>query len=118
MMISEDYQKLWGEVKEFASLELKYAKLTFVEKLIVLLSMMVVTLVCVLLGVCVLFYLSLMVLDVLEQVFNSVWLARLVLAACFAILIGLFLAFKKVLVINPIAKVVSKMFLTPNDFKK
>lgn len=109
--------KLTDEIKEmvtqginWAKLEIEYLKLTAVEKAIILISMMVIGAVFILL----LLPAVLMFLFALAQVFVDL-MPRAVAYVCVGgivlVLLGVLVIFRKQLVINPVAKFISKVLL-------
>ena len=109
--------KLTDEIKElltqsvnWAKLEIEYLKLTAAEKIIIIVSMMVI-------GVVVLLLLLpaiLMFLFALAQVFIDfmpVAVAYVCIGGIVLLLLGMLVIFRKALVINPVAKFISKVLL-------
>lgn len=116
--------KLTDEIKEmltqganWARLEIEYLKLTAAEKIIILVSMMVIGAVVLLL----LLPVILMFLFALAQVFID-FMPKAVAYVCVGgivlLLLGFLFLFKKQLVINPVAKFISKVLLETQAEKK
>lgn len=116
--------KLTDELKElvtqginWAKLEVEYLKLTAAEKLIILVSMMVISVVVLLL----LLPAVIMFLFALAQVFIGflpVAVAYVVVGGIVLLLLGILVIFRKQIIINPVAKFISKVLLDKNDDKK
>ena len=113
--ITDEIKELLTQSVNWAKLEVEYLKLTAAEKIIILLSMMVI-------GIVVLILLLpaiLMFLFALAQVFIGfmpVAVAYVCVGAIVLILLGLLVIFRKHLVINPVAKFISKVLLdTPGS---
>ena len=109
--------KLTDEIKEiitqgsnWARLEIEYLKLTAAEKTIIIVSMMVIGAVFLLL----LLPVILMFLFALAQVFIDFMpkaVAYVSVGGIVLLLLGILVIFKKQLVINPVAKFISKVLL-------
>lgn len=107
---TEELKELITQGVNWAKLEVEYLKLTAAEKLIILLSMMVIGLVVLLL----LLPAVIMFLFALAQVFIDflpVAVAYVCVGGIVVILLGLLVIFRKQLVINPVAKFISKVLL-------
>lgn len=108
--LTDDIKELITQSINWAKLEVEYLKLTAAEKVIILISMMVI-------GVVVLLLLLpaiLMFLFALAQVFIGfmpVAVAYVVVGGIVLLLLGLLVLFRKQLVINPVAKFISKVLL-------
>ena len=115
--ITDEIKEMLSQGVNWAKLELEYLKLTAAEKVIILLSMLVIGAVVLLL----LLPVILMFLFALAQVFIDIMpkaLAYVTVGGIVLILLGVLILFKKQLVINPVAKLISKVLLdTPQDKK-
>ena len=110
-----DYKKLFAEARKHLSLEWDYTKLTAVEKLAVLLSAVAFVAVVFVIGLFVLYHLFTALVTVLATALGSVWGAHLIAVAILLVLMLLVFAFKKQLIVDPITRFVSKLFLKPED---
>jgi len=110
-----DYKQLLLEAKKFFSLEWDYNKLTAVEKLAILLSTTAFIVVLIIIGTFVLHYLFAALITVLADALQCRWAAYLIAAGILLVLLLVVVAFKKQLIVNPIARFVSKLFLKPED---
>lgn len=110
-----DYKELWQEIKKFFTLELNYTKLTAVEKLSVILSAVAFIGVLMILGACLLFYASTALVFLISDLIGSTWGAYLIVAGVLILLMFIVAAFKKKLIINPVTKFLTKLFLNPKD---
>lgn len=114
--ITDEIKELFAQSVNWAKLEIEYLKLTAAEKLIILVSMMVI-------GVVVLLLLLpaiLMFLFALAQVFIGfmpVAVAYVCVGGIVVILLATLVLFRKSLVINPVAKFISKVLLENVDKK-
>ena len=109
-----DYKKLINEGRQYLSLEMKYGKLTAVEKLSVLLSAIAFVAVIVIIGAFALFYLVAALIHVLES-WVGLWGANLIVVFALLLLILGVVAFKQKLIIDPITRFVTKLFLNANE---
>ena len=110
-----DYKKLFTEARKYFSLEWDYTKLTAVEKLAVLLSAVACVAVVIIIGTFVLHHLFAALIGVLTTALGCAWGAHLIAAAILIVLLLVVFAFKKQLIVNPVARFVSKLFLKPGD---
>jgi hypothetical protein len=110
-----DYKKLFTEARKYFSLEWDYTKLTAVEKLAVLLSAIAFVAVVFIIATFVLFHLFTALVTALAAALDSVWAAHLIAVAILLVLLLLVFAFKKQLIVNPVTRFVSKLFLKPED---
>ncbi|MEG0012081.1 MAG: phage holin family protein [Muribaculaceae bacterium] len=108
-----NYHKTWEEVKKYLTLQLEYSKLTAIEKLTIILSAMAVSAVALILGAGVLFYLSFALVHSIEEWIGSTVWAYLLVSLFFAIVLIFVFVLKKRLIIDPIARFLSKLFLDP-----
>ncbi len=110
-----DYKKLFNEARKYFSLEWDYTKLTAIEKLAVLLSSIAFLAVVIILGTFALAYVFSALIDVLAVALGCTWGAQLIAAAILLVLLLVVFAFKKQLIVDPVARFVSKLFLKPDD---
>lgn len=112
--ITDELRELFAQSINWAKLEVEYLKLTAAEKLIIIVSMMVISTVVLLL----LLPAIMMFLFALAQVFIGfmpVAVAYVCVGGIVVILLGLLVLFRKQLVINPVAKFISKVLLGNNQ---
>ncbi len=110
-----DYKRLILEGKRYLKYELSYNKLTAVEKLAVLLSSIALIAVIAIVGAFVLSYLGSTLAMAIAQASGAVWVGNLVVASLFLVLLLVVVALRKTLIIDPITRFVTKLFLTPDD---
>ncbi len=110
-----DYKKLFNEARKYFSLEWDYTKLTAVEKMAVLLSSIAFLAVVIILGTFALAYVFSALIDVLAAALGCTWGAQLIASAILLVLLLVVFAFKKQLIVDPVARFVSKLFLKPDD---
>jgi hypothetical protein len=110
-----DYKKLLIEARKFFSLEWEYTKLTAVEKTAVLLSATAFVAVVIIIGTFVLHHLIAALVTVLASALGSAWGAHLIAALILLLVLLVVFAFKKQIIVDPVARFVSKLFLKPDD---
>ena len=110
-----DYKKLFNEARRYFSMEWDYTKLTAVEKLAVLLSAVAFVAVVIIIGTFILHYLFSALISILASAMGCAWCAHLIAAAILLVLLLVVFAFKKQLIVDPVARFVSKLFLKPED---
>lgn len=110
-----DYKKLFNEARKYFTLEWDYTKLTAVEKLVVLLSSIAFVAVVIIIGTFALAYVMSALIDVLATAMGCTWGAQLIAAALLLVLLLVVFAFKRQIIVDPVARFVSKLFLKPED---
>ena len=110
-----DYKKLFNEARKFFALEWDYTKLTAVEKLAVLLSATAFVAVVLIISTIALSYLFSALITVLASALGCEWGAQLIAAALLLLLLLVVVAFKQRIIVDPITRFVSKLFLKPED---
>jgi ascorbate-specific PTS system EIIC-type component UlaA len=110
-----DYKKLFTEARRFFSMEWGYTKLTAVEKLAVLLSAVAFVAVVIIIATFVMHHLFTALIGVLASALGCAWGAHLIAAAILLVLLLVVFAFKRQLIVDPVARFVSKLFLKPED---
>jgi len=109
-----DYKKLIDEGRQYLSLEMRYGKLTAVEKLSVLLSAIAFVAVIVIIGGFALFYLISAAVHLLE-LWVGLWGAYLIVVLALLMLMVVIVAFKRQLIVDPITRFVTRLFLNANE---
>ena len=110
-MAENKYEELWAELKKYLTLQIDYAKLTTVEKLVVLLSAIAMVAVMLILGACVLFYLSFAVVFMLSDAIGSTWGAYLIVSGIFLVLMVGVYALRQKLILDPVSRFLTRLFL-------
>lgn len=110
-MAENKYEELWAELKKYLTLQIDYAKLTTVEKLVVLLSAIAMVAVMLILGACVLFYLSFAVVFMLSDAIGSTWGAYLIVSGIFMVLMLVVYAMRQKLILDPVSRFLTRLFL-------
>lgn len=110
-MAENRYEELWAELKRYLTLQIDYAKLTTVEKLVVLLSAVAMVAVLLILGACVLFYLSFAVVFMLSDAIGCTWGAYLIVSGAFVVLMLIVVAMRQKLILDPVSRFLTRLFL-------
>lgn len=103
-------KSMWLRLKELLILKFEYTRLTFAEKLTMLLAMLVICFAGLLMGMITIFFLSVALAEWIALSIGMSWSCLIVAGVYVLMMIGLF-AFRKTLVINPISRFVTKMFM-------
>ncbi|MBQ0114998.1 MAG: phage holin family protein [Bacteroidales bacterium] len=110
-----DYKKLLLEAKEHFKLEMDYTKLTAVEKTSILLSRIALVGALAIVGGIVMFFISTALATVLAKATGSEFAANMIIAAILIVIAILIGFLRKPLIMDPITRFVTKLFLNPND---
>lgn len=109
----EEIRSLFDQSKTWLKLEVEYFKLTAAEKITLLVGSLIIGFVALLLGAIVLIMLSFALAEVFKLFMNSA-LAYLSTAGAICILLGLFFIFRRPLLMNPIARLITRVFFDKN----
>ncbi len=109
---AENFKQLYDDVKKYVFLQSEYIKVEFVEKLTILLSTLLIITLITVLAVIALFYLFFSFAYALVPIVGSLSVSFSIIAGIYIVLIGLLVLFRKILVINPLVKFLSDLFLT------
>lgn len=110
-----DIKKLIDEGRRYLKLELNYSKLTAVEKMSILLSGIALVAVLVVLGAFAMLYIGNTLVKLLATALDSQWAANLLVALLIVLLMVLLVLLRKPLIVDPITRYITKLFLSPND---
>lgn len=106
----DEIKEIFTQSKNWVKLEVEYAKLTLAEKFTILLTTMIIGVVCLLFGMVALIILSLSLAH-LFMLFMAPALAYLSVAGVIVLLLVLVYLLRKPLLLNPIAKYLTKLIL-------
>lgn len=106
-----DNDSLLNDVKKYIDLNIDYMKVAGTEKLAIILSGIAVVAAVMILGGIALFYISFSGVYLIEAWVGSESLAYLIVGIIMLILLLIVYAFRMKLIVNPIARFVSKLFL-------
>ncbi len=107
----ENFQQLYDDVKKYIQLQTEYVKVEFVEKLTVLVSALLIIFLVIILIMGALFYLFFSVAYLLEPIAGSMTISFLIISAFYLLLTFLLFVFRKKLIINPLVRFLSRLFL-------
>ncbi|MDE6339382.1 MAG: phage holin family protein [Muribaculaceae bacterium] len=109
--LTDELKDLLMQGKEWARLEVEYAKLTVAEKFTVLMSTMIIGAICLLMGVVVLIMLAFALVELFMLMMPAA-LAYLTVAGILCVLIGVIYLLRRPLMLNPIARFITKLFIS------
>ncbi len=107
---TNQFKEFISEGKEYLKLRLEYGKLTVTEKLSILLSNLAVGMIGVLLAVIAFFFLSMAAIDWMAGYLGATW-SCLIMAGLYLLLIVSLIVFRKPLILNPMARMISRIIL-------
>ena len=114
----ESFKEYISPFQRIARLYIHSGKLTLTEVLTQIMAAIVIAAVCLLFVIIALAFVSYGVIDALSQSMPAVW-AYLIVGGFYMLLIALMIVFKHTLIINPIARFLSKIILdTPDSHKE
>lgn len=103
-------KSLWDEIRRYLELNLEYAKLTGAEKTTILLTAVATAAIVGVLAILIFFFLSIACVHWLGMVI-SMALAYTVMAGVYVLLLVVAVVFRRQLIIDPVAKFISRLFL-------
>lgn len=107
---SESLSTLWLKLKQLAQLKYDYARLTFAEKLTMLLAMFALGLVCLFGVMIMLFFLSVALAECMASSIGMAW-ACTIIAGIYLIVLVIVVCLRKQLIVNPISRFITKLLL-------
>jgi len=108
---ADNFQQLYDDVKKYVELQTEYVKVEFVEKLTILLSTLLIIGIVMVLVIAALFYLFFSLAYALQPLFGSLALSFALITCIYVLLIVLFMIYRKRIVINPLVRFLSNLFL-------
>lgn len=114
---TEAYTLLYEEGRRLVGLEIENARLLATEKLTLLFGRICLVAVCFVLSACVLIFLSMSISDLLLRNLTP-WATYMIVGGFYALLILIVALFRRSLIVNPIARYLSKVILTPRPDDK
>ncbi len=109
----ESYQRLLRECKRLVNLEVENAKLALAEKLTLLLGRIALTASCFVIAACVVIFLSMSIADLLLRSLEP-WATYMIVAGFYSLLIIIVIACRRTLIIDPIARYITLVLLSPD----
>jgi hypothetical protein len=111
----ENFQQLYDDVKKYVLLQTEYVKVEFVEKLTILLSTLLVIGLIIVLVIIALFYLFFSIAYAVEPLVGSLSMSFGIISVVYAVLIVFLVLLRKRLVVSPLARFLTDLFLTKNQ---
>ncbi len=108
--LTDEIKDLFSQGRDWIKLEVEYAKLTLAEKFTILASAMIIGAVCLLMGMVVLILLAFSLVEVFKMLMAP-GLAYLSVAGVICILIVLLYVMRKPILLNPIARFITRLFI-------
>ena len=115
--VNEEIKAVGHDLKEWLTLELEYMKLTAAEKVSVLVSTLILVIVLFIVFMVVLIVFAFALVD-LFNLFMPHALACVTVGGILLLLIGALYLLRNALVVNPITRLITKLFLTPKKNEK
>lgn len=115
--VTDEVRSVVSDVKDWLSLEIDYMKLTAAEKVSVLVSTLILVIVLFIIFMVVLILFAFALVD-LFNLFMPHSLACVSVGGILLLLIGCLFLLRNKLVVNPITKLITKLFLTPKKNEK
>lgn len=107
----QDIRQLVKELKAYVEMQKEYTKLELTEKLTILLSTMIFAIALILLGLVVLFYLSLSFAYILAPYVGGLPGSYAIIAGIVFLLFLVIMVLRKRLIVNPLANFLANLFL-------
>lgn len=115
--LGDEVRLVTADVKKWLAIEAEYLKLTTAEKMSVLLSTLILVFVLFMVGLVVLIVFAFALVD-LFALFMPHALACVTVGGIMLLFVGLLYLLRNPLVVNPITKLITKLFLTPKKNEK
>jgi len=112
---TDNFQQLYDDVKKYVFLQTEYLKVEFVEKLTILLSTLLIITLIIVLAIIALFYFFFSMAYAFEPVLGSLGASFGIISAVYVVLIGLLYFLRKQLIITPMVKFLSNLFLSKTN---
>ncbi|MDE7418636.1 MAG: hypothetical protein K2N35_00270 [Muribaculaceae bacterium] len=106
----DQFKDLLAQSKDWASLELEYAKLTAAEKLTMLAGLACTGAVCLLFGITALIMFGISLAFLFQEIMGDA-LSFLAAGGCIIVLMVIVYLLKEKIILNPIAKILTKILL-------
>lgn len=107
---SSTVKTLWQRLRDLATLKYEYARLTLAEKLTMIFSMLILCLIGIFISMISIFFLSVAISQWIAESIGAIW-SSVIIAGFYLILLILLIGFRKQLIINPVAKFVTRLII-------
>lgn len=108
--LTDEIKELFSQGHNWLKLEIEYAKLTVAEKVTILMSVLIIGAICLLMGMVVLILLAFSLVELFKMMMVPA-LAYLSVGGIICLLIVLLYVFRKPILLNPIARFVTRLFI-------
>ena len=108
--LTEEIKELFSQGHNWLKLEIEYAKLTVAEKVTILMSVLIIGAVCLLMGMVVLILFAFALVELFKMMMVPA-LAYLSVGGIICLLIVLLYVFRKPILLNPIARFITRLFI-------
>lgn len=115
LMEGQNYKQFFDSIKEHAKLEIEYSKLTLAEKMSIILSRAIIVAILIIFGAGAVMLLLWAFAQWMIAVTESLWAGVLIAIAVVGLLALLVYGYRKQLIINPVTRFVTKLFLTQEE---
>ncbi len=113
----ESLEQLYFELKKYINLQKEYIQLEMVEKLTLLLSGLILTLVLITLGMIALFYLSFTLAYILASLVGGLTISYAIITLFILLLLACVYLFRKQLIVKPLVRFLTKLFMNHHSKK-
>lgn len=110
MVTNKGFSVIINSIKKMFRLEIEFIKLTLAEKMIMILSVLVLSSITFVIVMCAMVFISIGVVKFLAFHMPD-YLVYILLGVLYLLLLVLLFGFKKMLIINPISRVISKLII-------
>lgn len=108
-------RQLVRELKAYVEMQKEYTRLELVEKLTILFSTIIFTIVLILLGMVVLFFLSFSFANLLAPYVGGMPASYAIIAGVILLFVILVIVFRKKIIVDPLANFLANLFLNNNS---
>lgn len=115
--LSDELKSIFAHSRDWLKFEIEYAKLTVAEKITVLMSALVLGAVCLMMGMVVLILLSMAIVEEFSLILSPA-LSYVCTAGIIALLILLLYIFRAPLLLNPIARFITRLIVKSDNIEE
>lgn len=110
--MTDSYKPLFESIKRLVRLRLEGAKLAATDKASVLMSTVALFIIVAILAACIFLFCSLALIHLMATAIPLMW-AYLIMGGFYILLLVVLIALRHSLIFNPVARFLSRLFLTP-----
>ena len=108
---SHNFQQLYVDVKKYVELQAEYLKVEFVEKMTILISSLLLIIFIIIFSLGALFYFFFFLAYSFEDFFGTLATSFGIISLIYILFIGVLVIMRKQLIINPLVKFLTNLFL-------